>query len=520
VLKGPSLTQAIRAGGPATILKDASAVALGGVVLYAFYILSEYNYLLFHSLVELFTIAVAGSVFLVFWNVRRFLDNDYLLVLAIAFLFVGAIDLLHTLAYKGMGVFSEGGANLATQLWIAARYVQSLSFLAGLYFLRRRANLSLVSLGYLLVLLLLIGAIFYWGVFPDAYIEGSGLTPFKRGSEYVISLLLAASLVVLYRNRSAFESGVRRLLSVALIAGIASELAFTSYVSVYGPANMLGHLFRLVSVYLVYRAFIVEGLQRPYDLIFRDLVQTEQALRNLNDSLETQVEVRTAQAQSLATALDMAEQRERRRIAQVLHDDLQQLLYSQLMRLQIARSAPSFTQAPASCDQLDGIEGVVNEALGLTRNLVSQLHSPSFEAESLAEGLAWLAAQMEEAYGLKVCLSVRDACCVGRREVRTLVLQVVRELLFNVVKHAGVEKARLALWRDNGCVRVSVEDDGAGFDVDALDARQIAGSGMGLSSVAERLALVGGSLEVDSAPGAGARVTLSVPAQARKRSKV
>jgi signal transduction histidine kinase len=170
-------------------------------------------------------------------------------------------------------------------------------------------------------------------------------------------------------------------------------------------------------------------------------------------------------------------------------------------------------EAPASFDQLDDIGGLTNQALGLTRNLVSQLRPPSFETDSLEEGLAWLAGQMEESHGLHVDLSVTDTCCVGRRDVRTLVLQVARELLFNVVKHAGVTEARLALWRDNGRIRVSVEDEGAGFDVCALDARQTAASGMGLSSVAQRLALVGGSLEVYSAPGAGTRVTLSVPAQ-------
>jgi signal transduction histidine kinase len=513
MLHSPSITQTVRADKLATTIKDAFTIVLGGVVLYVFYILSERNYLLFHTLVELFTIVVAGCIFMIFWNVRHFLVNDFLLVLAIAYLFVGAIDLLHTLAYKGMGVFPGFSSNLTTQLWIAARYLQCLSFLAGLFFLRRRANFGLVFLVYLLVFLFLLGSIFYWGIFPDTYVEGSGLTSFKVGSEYVVSLLLGVSLVVLHRNRSAFEPGVLRLLGAALAVGIASELAFTAYISVYGPANMLGHLLRLVSVYLVYRAFIVEGLQRPYQLIFRDLTQTEQALRDLNDSLETQVEARTAQVRSLASALSMAEQRERERIAQVLHDDLQQLLYSQLMRLQIARSSPSSMETPASSDQLDGIEGLTNQALGLTRNLVSQLRLPSFETDSLEEALGWLAGQMEQAHGLHVDLSVTDSCCVGRRDVRTLLLQVVRELLFNVVKHAGVTEARLALWRDNGCIRVSVDDDGAGFDVDVLHARQTAGSGMGLSSVVERLALVGGSLEVDSAPGAGTRVTLSVPTQ-------
>jgi hypothetical protein len=91
-------------------------------VLLGLYVTSLYSYLLFHSLAEIFSVIIAVGVFAIAWNSRRFLENNYLLFLGVAFLFVGLIDLLHTLAYKGMGVFPGFGANLPTQLWIAARY--------------------------------------------------------------------------------------------------------------------------------------------------------------------------------------------------------------------------------------------------------------------------------------------------------------------------------------------------------------------------------------------------------------
>ena len=85
------------------------------LVLFALYLTSLYSYLLFHSIAEVFTVVVMGSIFVLAWNTRLWMENGYFLFLGIAFLLVGLIDFLHALAYKGMGVFPEYDANLATQ---------------------------------------------------------------------------------------------------------------------------------------------------------------------------------------------------------------------------------------------------------------------------------------------------------------------------------------------------------------------------------------------------------------------
>jgi hypothetical protein len=115
--------------------------------------------------------------------------------LGIAYLFVGFIDIIHTLAYVGMGVFLGYGANLSTQLWIAARYLQSISLLIACFiFERRKIKINFILLGYTIITSLLFLSIFYWKIFPPCFIEGTGLTSFKKISEYIISLILAASL--------------------------------------------------------------------------------------------------------------------------------------------------------------------------------------------------------------------------------------------------------------------------------------------------------------------------------------
>jgi len=102
---------------------------MGIFIFLGLYLTSLYHYLLFHSLAEIFSITIACGIFMIAWNSRQFIDNNYLLFIGIAYLFVAGVDLIHTLAYKGMGVFEGYETNLATQLWIATRYMVSLSLL-------------------------------------------------------------------------------------------------------------------------------------------------------------------------------------------------------------------------------------------------------------------------------------------------------------------------------------------------------------------------------------------------------
>jgi signal transduction histidine kinase len=270
------------------------------LVLSGLYLTSLYSYLLFHSLSEIFSIVVACGIFMVAWNSRQFLDNNYLLFMGIAYLFVGGLDLLHTLAYKGMGVFQGYEANLPTQLWIAARYVESFSFVIAPLVLDRKLRSSFVLMGYFLVVVILLASIFYWRIFPDCFVEGIGLTPFKKWSEYIICLLLISSVALLVRKQQEFDTVVLKLLVASIFLTIAAELAFTFYISVYGISNLFGHFCKIVSFYLIYLAIIQTGLTKPYDLLFRNLKQSEEALRGKEAAmrkshfeLEKRVEERT-----------------------------------------------------------------------------------------------------------------------------------------------------------------------------------------------------------------------------------
>ncbi len=266
---------------PGTRSKYAVFALAGVVILAGLYLLSRYNYLLFHSFAEGFSIVIAFAIFAIAWNSRRFLDNNYLLFVGIAYLFVGILDFIHTLGYRGMGVFPGYGTNLATQLWIAARYMESLSLLVAPLLLQRKLRVNLTFLVYAAITTLLLASIFRWNIFPAAFVEGAGLTLFKVISEYVISVILLGAIWLLYQRRAAFSSGVSRLVVASIGITIASEMAFTLYTDAFGVANMVGHLLKIVSFYLIYKALIEMGLKSPYDLLFRNLKRSEEQYRGL-----------------------------------------------------------------------------------------------------------------------------------------------------------------------------------------------------------------------------------------------
>ena len=261
----------------------------------ALYFSSLYSYLLFHSLVEMISVVISGTIFVLAWNSRKIVDHPFFVVLGISYLFVGFLDLLHTLAYAGMGVFPQAGANLPTQLWIAARFLNSLSLFIAIGFIRRKVHYPAVFLAYAIAVSLLLIALFLGNLFPDCYLEGLGLTPFKKISEYVISAIFVLTVPLLLKRRETFDPGVLRLLISALILTVFSELAFTFYVGVYDLSNLIGHYFKMIAYYLIYKALIETGFIKPYNLLFRDLKKSEEELRRANDQLETRVQQRTVQ---------------------------------------------------------------------------------------------------------------------------------------------------------------------------------------------------------------------------------
>jgi PAS domain S-box-containing protein len=265
------------------IARHAASLIAWLLVCLGLYLTSLHSFLLFHVAAEGFSIVIAFSIFTIAWNTRRLSDNGYVLFLGIAFLFIGFVDVLHTLAFRGMGLFGGYDTDLATQLWIIARGIEALSFLAAAWMVGRRPNVAAVLSVYAAATALLLAAAFT-GVFPDCYIEGRGLTPFKIASEYVICIILIASLVLLIRRRERFDRQILVFIVWSILWTIVSELAFTFYVDVYGLLNLAGHFFKIFAFYYMYRAIVVTNLKNPYRLLFFDLQKNREELETIFDT--------------------------------------------------------------------------------------------------------------------------------------------------------------------------------------------------------------------------------------------
>lgn len=224
-----------------------------------------------------------------------------------------------------------------------------------------------------------------------------------------------------------------------------------------------------------------------------------------------ELEAKNREVRALASALTFAEQAERRRLSDLLHDNLQQLLFGAKVTLQLLHRPEAAEDADALRARLAEAEEILDQAIDTTRHLAIELTPPVLDREDVVVALRWLAEHMGTMYGLSIAVESECSCRIPSRELRVLILQIVRELLFNVVKHAGVKAARLRLEACDPYYAVTVEDEGRGFDVEARIVADAEPSGFGLYSVQRRLELVGGRLEIDSAPGAGCRITLYAP---------
>jgi len=511
--------------------RDLRTPALAALALVLLYVTSLYNYLLFHVLAELFSIVVACGIFIIGWNSRRYIKSNYLVYLAVAYLFIALLDTLHTVAYKGMGVFTSYDY-YANQLWIATRYLESLSLLVAFLFVgeKRRFDPYKVLGGYVIATALIIASIFWWKIFPVCFVEGQGLTTFKKVSEYVICGILLLDICILHSMRAMFDKDIFRTLAWALVFTILSELAFTFYVSNYGFSNLVGHYFKIFSFYLIYRALIETGMRRPYDVIFRQLVENEKRLVQAKEEADA---ASKAKSEFLA---NMSHE-----IRTPLNGVLGMLQLLRMSRLD-SEQREHVRLAEASGQ---GLLEIINDILDL-----SKIEAGHVEINRAPTDIGRLACSVVELFshqaankGLSLECSLPD-----RLEHDLLIDPVrVRQILFNLLGNAvkftdsgevrldvsvtpleggeGTKKPRRAM------LRLQVADTGEGIPLEGQarifapfsqaapgSAKGVQGTGLGLAIVDRLAGLMGGHVFFCSEPGTGSVFSLRLPVELLPRT--
>ncbi len=483
-----------------------------------------HSFLLFHGIVELFGIVVSGCIFVIAWNGRKLHANFALTLLGIAYLAIGVIDLLHMLAYRGMGVFPGIGPNPATQLWIGSRYLISISLLlmaiAPMKAVARRGAAWFALASYTIISALVILSIFYWHIFPDCFVDGQGLTRFKRVSEYVCCGLILFAMLLLWRRRGEMDRRLIFLMLLSMFASVGSGLAFTLYSDPFALWNWTGHVLKLISYFLVYEAIVVTAMERPLSVMVRDLKENETALLSANRKAEAanaakdrflavlSHELRTPLAPVLLT---LSSYENDDRLPAQVREDLRTAKRNIALESHLIDDLLDLNRIAAGKLTLR-IEDV--DVLSVVRDAAR-----SCEPEALTKGV-----QFDVDFGALANQSAMLKGDAGRLQ------QVIWNLLKNAIKFTpkGGQVHVSAEMSDNapGLLRIIVRDTGIGIAAESITnifnafeqadeqvTRQYGGLGLGLPIARAITSLHHGNIHAQSAgPGQGATFTLELPA--------
>jgi PAS domain S-box-containing protein len=220
---------------------------------------------------------------------------------------------------------------------------------------------------------------------------------------------------------------------------------------------------------------------------------------------ETQLEDNRRQLQEMTSELQLAEERERRRLATLIHDEVGQALAVAQLRLGALRSS-----APGSSGEVDEVRALVGQALGYCRSLSFELSSPVLYELGLGPALQWLVEQ-RSTQALRFTFQDDGTLKPLPQEIEVLLFQSARELIVNAMKHSKGANGRVRLLRRKREVLLEVEDDGIGMNAQQLEGGAKKMNGIGLFSIRERLHHLGGRVELLARPGGGARIRLYVP---------
>ncbi|WP_374304025.1 MASE3 domain-containing protein [Ferrovibrio sp.] len=459
---------------------------------------AQFNFLVFHTLAELFAIIVCFILFALAWYTHRFSRDHFLLYLACGMFWIGALDLAHTLSYKGMGLLPVNEANTATQIWLVTRYLQALLLLTAPLMASRNTDKMMLFLVFGLIAALTM----LWvasGHFPDAFVESQGLTALKIWSEYVIMAILAGALTLIWKRRAAVAADALPFLLVAIVFAIGTELAFTLYIDVYGFSNLVGHILKLFSFWAIFQAVAVASLIRPYQALDASNRAKDDFLASMSHDLRT---------------------------------PLNSILgFSDMMRSQMFGPLGHAKYE----DYIGNIHASGTHLLGLVNDILdlSKLESGQYELNRQDLNPRALAEEVVRSFAPAIAAKDMDVNVACDAEVRQLsaderaMVQLLNNLVSNAVKFTPDNGKISIAWskRSDGAAILQVSDTGPGIPASQLKrlgkpyvqidpyVAQKGGTGLGLF-IARRIAeLHGAKLRINSKPGVGTTVTVIFPPQ-------
>ncbi|HYW36266.1 MAG TPA: PAS domain-containing protein [Balneolaceae bacterium] len=233
---------------------------------------------------------------------------------------------------------------------------------------------------------------------------------------------------------------------------------------------------------------------------------------DISERKETEEKQRIYQRQlrSLALELNKTEERERQRLAAELHNNFGQVLAIAKMKLDTLGKTDFKKEFD---EELTDLTDLVDDAVSYTREMISDLKPPpALDKENFVNVIKWVAQKMEK-YGLKATVEAEQASQRIDKEIRTILRRSVNELLHNVIEHAETDEARITITNDKNGIKIIVEDEGMGFDVEEEGFKPDNKGGFGLFNIRERMIWLGGEFEIVSKPGHGTKAIIKAPVE-------
>jgi len=264
-------------------------------------IMSVATYLTWHNLFEFASILAAFSIFIVTFYIYEESGSLRMIILGCAFLTMGALDLFHTLSYKGMVDFfiANTSANRATTFWILSRMIGSIMILVAVNIpIKIKSKIKkwfFIIPTFIIVISVFFLATYYPNIIPSMFIEGQGLTREKIFLEYLIVIIMGITFIkvaIEYKNENNMQE---YLFMIGILLSIFSEFAFISYASVYDGYNYLGHIYKIIAYFILFKAIYAENVSVPY----REMKKTKNELREYSENLNFLVKQRTKELEDM-----------------------------------------------------------------------------------------------------------------------------------------------------------------------------------------------------------------------------
>jgi signal transduction histidine kinase len=462
------------------------------------YVFHQSVFVPLHTGMHVFSLVVAWLVFAIGWNTHDPQRAGSVTLLACGFLGVALIDFGHALSYAGMPEFvTPSSPEKSINFSLVSRLLAALALLAIAFVPRKPLPAPAVRYAYLATTLALV-ALAYWVVLfhpealPVMYVPGTGLTPFKVAAEYVLAALHVAGAVGFYwQLRAAHSSNAAYLLAASIVMAFSQALN-ALYAHPYDIHNFLSHVYRVVGYVLIYRGIFISEMREPYKVAER---------------LQTELRASATRLREMSARMQQDVEEERKRISQSLHDEMgQNLTALQLDAGWIRRHCDG---QPVILGVVDRMQQSIEESASSMRRIVADMRPRVLDDLGITAAIKALAKDVSARTGMEVAFIPQGELDGIEDNIKTGLYRMLQECLTNVSRHAQAKSVHIRLVADDREIEMRVVDDGRGF---APEAQRKHGS-FGLFGLDERATLLGGSALVESAPGAGTRITVRLPLQ-------